>query len=326
MISKKTLKHFLLDLGGLTYYKWKKAGHGLYIFNYHRVGDAANTPFDPNVFSCNTQRFEQHLKFYKKHFVMLHMDELQDVISKGKEGKFGLITFDDGYVDNYQNAFPLLLKENLSATFFVTTDYVESNLIPSWDEVAFMVKSASVSQINISGTIIEIDKHAIGRTIRLVLNQFKKDTRSIPEKLAAYSAWLQPTVPLQKQQLFMSWAQLLEMQSHGMSVGSHSCSHNILSHLSDDQQRYEIFTSKQILEDKLLSEIYAIAYPVGGYNCFNETTCSLIKEAGYRYAFSFTNELNRLNTLNPYSITRIGIEDNMDVYALQRKIAFCNWI
>lgn len=326
MRSRTVVKNFLLDCTGITYHKWKAISEGVFIFNYHRVGDATKTLFDPNEFSCNEERFEQHLKFYKQHFDMLHMNELSDVINKGLKGKFGLITFDDGYIDNYTIAFPRLKSENLSAAFFVPTDYVESHLIPWWDEIAFMVRVAGVSQIKIAGKFIRLNPQAALRTVRLVLNQFKKDTRPVTHKLLAYRKLLQPTSEMPNEQLFMSWAQLSEMHQAGMTIGSHTCSHNILSHLPEDHQLKELTESKALLEQKLGKPVKTIAYPVGRANCYNETTCYLAQQSGYEFAFTFTDKLNRLDTLHPFAISRMGIDENMPTTAIRRKLAFLDWV
>lgn len=326
MLSKAKIKSLLLDYSGLTYYQWVNLSSGIYIFNYHRVGNALATPFDPNVFSCNEEQFEQHLSFYKNNFDMLHMDELSEALAKGRKGKFGLITFDDGYIDNYQLAFPLLKQEKLSAAFYVPTDYIDSRLIPWWDEVAFMVRLAGVTSVQLSDGVIDVDKQNIRRTVRLILNQFKKDIRPVPDKLQVYRELLKPTEDMREEQLFMNWSQLSEMQQAGMTIGSHTCSHNILSHLSEEQQRYELAQSKALLEQKLGQCIKTIAYPVGGFNCYTEKTCELAKHVGYDFAFTFTNLLNRLDTLQAHAISRIGIDDDMSAQAIKRKIAFSAWI
>lgn len=323
--SKQQIKHFLQDYSGLTRWKWSRLPAGLYIFNYHRVGDALATPFDPNVFSCDSTQFAEHLHFYRQHFTMLHMDELAEALASKSAEKFGLITFDDGYIDNYLEAFPLLKQQGLSATFYVPTDYIDSSLIPWWDEVAFMVRNAGVSSIQFGSATIAIDKAAIRRTVRLVLNQFKQDKRSVADKLQAFRTLLQPTADMPCQQLFMNWQQLKEMQQQGMSIGSHTCSHNILSHLSEQQQLQELTRSKQLLEQVLQQPVRTIAYPVGGFDCYSKATCELAQQAGYEFAFTFTNRLNRLTSLQPYAISRLGIDDAMSAPAIRRKIAFSAW-
>ena len=321
-VSRAGLKALLLDYSGLTLYKWATIPDGLYVFNYHRIGDSSATPFDSRIFSCSAEKFQQHLEFYKKDFDMLELSELAQVVEEKRKGRFGLITFDDGYLDNYELAFPLLRSENLSAIFFTPTDYIGSSLIPWWDEIAFMVRNSTKKHIVIEGDAVAISPSDIDESILMVLNKFKADTSSLPSKLAYYRDVLKPHNGLPKKNLFMNWQQLLEMQSAGMTIGSHSCSHNILSHLSDDDQQMELMNSRVILEEKMGAPIAALAYPVGNYGTYTQRTCELAQRCGYEYAFTFTNSINSLKTMSKFTISRIGISGEPNVSDLKRRIAF----
>ena len=91
---------------------WPMLPNGIYCFNYHRIGDEATSQFDPNVFSCTAEQFEQHIKFYKAEFTVISVDELIIKINNNSpiDKKYAVITFDDGYIDNYSIAFPILKK------------------------------------------------------------------------------------------------------------------------------------------------------------------------------------------------------------------------
>ena len=98
---------------------WPILPNGIYCFNYHRIGNEENSQFDPNVFSCTAERFEQHIKFYHAEFTVISIENLIDLIENNSplDKKYALITFDDGYIDNYSVAFPILKKHNITAAF-----------------------------------------------------------------------------------------------------------------------------------------------------------------------------------------------------------------
>lgn len=321
-ISKRKIKEFLQDYSGASALRWSYPRHGLYVFNYHRIGDALATAYDPNVFSCTEDSFATHLDFYKKEFDMLDMGELSDVLNAGNKGRFGLITFDDGYIDNYQLAYPQLKSAALSATFFVPTNYIGSSKIPWWDEVAFIVKNSVSKSVVMNSVTVEIDRANIKKTIRAVLNAFKRDVRAVDVKLDECRRIFRPEKELKPGQLFIDWTQLEEMQRGGMTIGSHTCSHEILSHLGEAEQRDELERSKNIIEGKLGVPVTTVAYPVGGYDCYNTLTCNTAQSAGYQLAFTFTNAVNDVGSIDRFCISRIGVDDNVNTVDLKRKIAF----
>ena len=116
----------------------------------------------------------------------------------------------------------------------------------------------------------------------------------------------------EKQALFMSWQQAKALQLSGMEIGSHTISHKILSQLSTQEQATEIIASKQILEEQLNCQINSIAYPVGRYYCYNQTSLNCAKEAGYKIAFNneagYHQQINDCFNLNRYCVTH----DNFD--------------
>ena len=138
---------------GIYSHRWTKRPNGLYSFNYHRIGDPDNSSFDPNVFSCDVESFEQQIKFFKTEFDVVTAKEVIDLVNNNKacSGKFALITFDDGYLDNYTLAYPILKQYNCSATMFIATDFINQTIVPWWDEVAWLIKN---NDLNILDNIV----------------------------------------------------------------------------------------------------------------------------------------------------------------------------
>jgi len=299
--------------------------NGLYCFNYHRIGEASLTEYDPNVFSCDEANFSEHMQYIKKHFTVVTLDELDEIL-KGKitDKRYALITFDDGYIDNYSKAFPILLENKISATFFLATNFINNAEIPWWDKIAYLVRHAQVDEIKLNNwpDRITLSKEDVPTSIRKVLDVVKINNGStIEEILIELHQKLQtPNSNFCDQEpLFMTWDMAREMSAAGMDFGSQTCSHRILSHLSIEEQDYEAKTSKELIEKELNTSIKAFAYPVGGKDSFTEKTIKIIKKY-YQVSFSFISGINTSKQLNEFSIERISVDSNCNATQLSHKL------
>lgn len=306
---------------------WPMLPNGIYCFNYHRIGDEATSQFDPNIFSCTAEQFEQHIKFYKAEFTVISVDELIIKMNSNDpmDKKYAVITFDDGYIDNYSIAFPILKKHNCTAAFYIATGYVNSPQIPWWDEIAWIIRHCNKKSIQLSNwpKPIDISTGTIIEKIRAILREFKLDeSRSMADKITELETICQCQFneQIKETQLFINWQQIKEMSENGMHIGSHSMSHNILSHLSVQEQTLELQQSKIELEQQLNEKITSLAYPVGNSTSFSEDTMNVAKEAGYELAFSFIPGIIRSFQENKYNLKRLPVNDNCNIAQLKKII------
>src|SRR5687767_12679385 len=82
---------------------------GVMTLNYHRIGDGSKSDFDRGLWSATEEQFDRQLKFVKKNFDVIGAGDLPEVC-KRRKGRNLLITFDDGYLDNFESAFPILKR------------------------------------------------------------------------------------------------------------------------------------------------------------------------------------------------------------------------
>lgn len=306
---------------------WKVLPNGVYCFNYHRIGVSSETQFDPNVFSCTAETFEQHLIFFKQHFELISISQLHTLHSQPDvKKKYAVITFDDGYHDNYDLAFPLLKKHNVPAALFVATDFIDQKCIPWWDETAWLIRQCSIEQIAATGwmSINQLASLSVASRIKAILKVMKQDRQSpIEEKLQKLRIIAQQTFDNSRleQKLFADWKMIKEMANNGVTIGSHTCSHRILSHLSNEEQQQELTVSKAKIEQNIATSVEALAYPVGGINSFNESTIKLTKAAGYNIAFSYINgKHSTLTKALQYQLRRIPVDNNQNTQRLMHSI------
>jgi peptidoglycan/xylan/chitin deacetylase (PgdA/CDA1 family) len=97
---------------------------------FHRVQDTAES----EELTVNVRTFESYCRFFRRHFRVVSLGDLVDRLERGLPLNRELaVTFDDGYRDNFENAAPVLERLSLPATFFVVTQWIGTDIVPSWD-------------------------------------------------------------------------------------------------------------------------------------------------------------------------------------------------
>ncbi|QHT65783.1 polysaccharide deacetylase family protein [Rhodocytophaga rosea] len=246
---------------------------------------------------------------------------------------FIVISFDDGYVDNYLEAKPLLEKYELPATFFISNKHIGTTKAFWWDELAYLLLQVKSLPATLS---IHLNKELIIYNLKddavLTEEKFQKHrlwnyTLTPPTRRAALyiSLWkLLSPLPYEEQQDFLEelkrWAgtqQQIDANYFSMSerqltdladcelftVGGHTVSHLALSHHAVEIQHQEIAHNKQYLEAATGEEIDTFAYPSGN---FNETTVNILKQQGFRSAFT-THHQSVQSQTDPFRVGRFQI-------------------
>jgi peptidoglycan/xylan/chitin deacetylase (PgdA/CDA1 family) len=309
--------------------RWWSLPPGLYCFNYHRIGNPATSAFDRNTFSCTAERFEEQVVFLKEKFEVLSLARLLDLAQRRHPWRkpCALITFDDGYVDNYSAAFPILKKHGASAVFFLPTAFIGTSRIPWWDEIAWLLRQTPGKSIRLAGADepfllrAEDAERGIWRVIKFVKSRKMPMERQV-EEIRAACGGVRPPQQAAGDRLFMNWAEAREMHSGGMDIGSHTHTHRLLAHLDSSEQREELTGSKEILEAEIGAEVTSVAYPVGSRSAYTDETCELAEEAGYRLGFTFLRHNNPLPLSHPYAIGRLAVDGNIGRVGMRSMICF----
>jgi peptidoglycan/xylan/chitin deacetylase (PgdA/CDA1 family) len=288
---------------------------GLIILNYHRIGNADETPFDSGVFSATAEQFDSQITYLKRRFHISTLEEALAVMGgDATQGTSVLITFDDGYMDNYTLAFPILRSHGVRAAFFLPTAFIGTGKLPWWDVIAYLVKHSAKEAIHLKyPEPVNFDlrgggrKHASVQILRLFTQLAVKDPEKFITELEKTCELSRPSGTVER--CFLNWDEAREMQQQGMAFGSHTHSHEILTKLPPDLQREEVRHSRKILEHELNRRVDTLAYPVGLKHCFSADTISALKQTGYRAAFSYYGGSNRTGETRPFDIRRYGVGD-----------------
>lgn len=304
----------------------------LIVLNYHRIGDPEATPYDPGVFSATPEQFDAQVAYLKRHYALLHMDEAVELIQRKKAPRQAsvVLTFDDGYRDNYEYAFPILRAHRASAAFYLATSYLGSSVVPWWDRIAYMIKDARKPILNLGYPAtqrFDLRVEPTGEVIRKVLNLYKAPATRDPERfISELAAACGCELPEHPERLFMTWDEAAEMARGGMTIGSHTHSHRLLSKLSPDEQFDELLASKQLLEHRLHTRVNTLAYPVGIRTAFSRDSKEAARKAGYDAAFSFYGGVNRLDTATePFDVRRMAVDADLSEERFRLRVALAGF-
>ena len=288
------------------------ARDSLLVLNYHRIGNAGDDLFDPGVFSATAEEFSDQIAYLKRRVSPVTLEEALAFIGGTLKEKARrcrvLITCDDGYLDNYAVAYPILRSYGVQGVFFLATDMVGSCQVPWWDHIAYVVKTARRRAFSIhypDGLAVDIDRNGLAESLQAILKLYKRPGNADPARfireLAEEARGEDPPATLRR---FLSWDEAREMIRGGMAIGSHTHTHHVLSQLEPERQLEELFQSRAILKEQLGIEADVLAYPVGRKVSFTGQTQMLVRNAGYRAAFSSYGGINMQGKTSPYDVKR----------------------
>jgi len=290
----------------------------LIVLAYHRICDRQNTFLsDEEVVSATPEDFEKQLKFVKRHFSVIGLGELQKHCLCGSSlpKKPVMITFDDGYKDNYLYAFNILKKHDLKATFFISTSYIENRDLFWWDKIAYIFKSSRKKVIKFRYARYEREYKmpedrttAIREIQQIVKRTYGLNLSAFMEQLALNADVSIQNTPNIGDEMLLTWSEIKDMKLAGMDIGSHTKTHRVLSTLYEDELLEELSESKNILESHLEEPICSLSYPVGGDSSFNQKVKDFSRRCNYLLAFSYGKGFNNLGEIDPFNIKRLGLD------------------
>ena len=298
------------------------------ILGYHRVVDPERAYDTANV-SATPEAFNAQLRYYKSNYDMLTFAELcaivEDRLSCPKRPL--LLSFDDGFADNYEFAFPLLKEHGVSAAFFISTSYIDTSHLFWFDKVGYLIKNTDSESFSLStGEHFSIQGIERQKTIKQLLLALKKlpDEQRQKEMIHLENNLHIPSdVGLDPINLPMTWAQVSEMHHAGMEILSHTHRHSILSRLATKEDIVdEVITAKSIIEEKLSAPCPVIAYPVGKFSSYDQRVVKAVGEVGYKLACTYESGLNAYPLAERFELRRIHVNHDYSLNTLASMIAF----
>lgn len=304
----------------------------LYVVMYHYIRDIANNRY-PAIKGLDYSLFEQQLQFFVKNFHPVTMDE----VLKAADGNGNLpenailLTFDDGYIDHFTVAFPLLQKYKLQGSFFIPGRTFTENVLLDVNKIHYILASASTASLK--------------EDLLNLLNQYRKIYPELPSNEHLYRQCavkgrfdnedtvfvkrvLQTAIPenirseiagilfekyvgvsenIFSRELYMNRDQIRCMKEHGMFIGLHGYDHYWLGNLSPQSMKKDIEKSLEVMEEFIDREAWVMNYPYGNFN--HDVICYI---AGQGCKLGLTTEVRQadLDEDGRYQIPRFDCNDS----------------
>lgn len=260
----------------------------LSILIFHRVLSQPDEifPHEPDV-----RRFDEVVGWISQWFHLLPLDQAVKQLQSGTlPARAAAITFDDGYADNVTNALPILQRHGASATFFISTDFLDGGCM--WNDAVIEAVRHCHRR--------ELDLRELGLGLGVLLLDTVAQKRDAIDQLLGRIKYLAPELRRQTvdrvvdvaqgdipDALMLRSEQVLQLRNAGMRIGAHTCTHPILQTAPDSQCLREITGSKVVLESLLGEPVCLFAYPNGKPGIdYSARHVAMVKEAGFVAAFS----------------------------------------
>jgi peptidoglycan/xylan/chitin deacetylase (PgdA/CDA1 family)/glycosyltransferase involved in cell wall biosynthesis len=231
----------------------------------------------------------EYLRRYKYDLISLN-DLIERLRGNGPPLKRTVaFTMDDGHLDQALVAAPLFAAFECPVTTFVVTGFVSRDLWLWWDQVEYVFLSTDRQELNVMLGENNLRYQWIGDVERSraqadFIERCKEvadtEKRAAIERLAAGAGVELPSRPPPKY-ASMSWDQLRSCERQGMSVGSHSVTHAVLSRLSDAECAREISRSWERLRSEVRKPIPVFAYPFGFEQDFGRREIAVLRDLGF---------------------------------------------
>lgn len=272
---------------------------------YHRV---ATRHSDMNSVVVSPDNFRVHMDYLKRNFRIVRFEEKWEHLDKPAVA----VTFDDGYADNLTEALPILEEMGIPATFFISSENIDTRNEFWWDALERMVSGADCCPARFSLrdshhgrtwlTLTAEERMVMFRDLHRIFMVGTQAQRT--EWLRQLDTWTGGNCPQADINRLLTGDELRQLSNHaGVTIGAHSVTHPRLSALSEDEQRHEIVESGRQLANIIGREVQVFAYPFGKISDFNMTSARICREAGYlKAAAAFPGEAHRWN--DPFQIPR----------------------
>jgi peptidoglycan/xylan/chitin deacetylase (PgdA/CDA1 family) len=274
-------------------------GADLTVVLYHRVADPTEIgDLDAELIDATPEDFDAQMAYLRRHLHPIGLEELLAAHRGGQPLPPGsvLVTFDDGYRDNCEQALPILQRHGMRALFFITTGHLTQRRLFWWERISLLVRQSERPSAQLEYPFAEeLDVSTpaskaltVRRLNRLVKDHFALDLErflhGVSEALGV--SWTEAEDRDRSERALMTWDQVRALRAAGMGIGSHTRDHRVLQTLPADLLATELRDSRETLERELGEPVTTIAYPVGRSIAHLPAVRQAVADAGYEIGFT----------------------------------------
>lgn len=264
----------------------------LYISMYHYTRDLQHSRY-PGIKGLDISLFRQQIEFLKNNFSIITMEQVIEAVENKTElpEKALLLTFDDGYIDNYLYALPILEEFGVQGSFFIPGKTFATHQLLDVNKIHYILACGKICDIfedvkremdfyrggiefDYAPTDELLNKYAVANRFDTKETVFVKRMLqfALPEKLRniisskLFAKYVGLTEEQLAYELYMTEDQIRTMKRHGMYIGIHGYDHYWLGNLEVGQMQRDIDMALDALDEFIDRKCWVINYPYGNYN------------------------------------------------------------
>lgn len=283
--GKVAAAYVLWALGILTLWRWVALRRRVVVLAYHRVlPEGAETTSHPGIV-VTPSTFEQQMRLLQRTFKIISLEEFEGHIKAGTpfEPNSCLVTFDDGWIDTYTTAWPVMRQLGIPALIFLPTNFIGSNET-FWQEslgallcraiaacrkdASFAPRLAAVLASCALSDFLPLVAAGDSDAIIIKIRELKSDSNFEPSAAVQRIAALlgDDGETLGEGDRFMTWDHAREMSRHGITFGTHGHTHRLMTNLQPDELTSELTVSREVIGRELGIGATSMSYPNGNRN------------------------------------------------------------
>jgi peptidoglycan/xylan/chitin deacetylase (PgdA/CDA1 family) len=303
--------------GGLSFVRFRNAASNR-ILTYHS--------FDP----ASLDGLDKQCEHLRRYYNPVSLDAVAGFVREGASVPRNsvAVTVDDGYRDFYVHAYPIFRRHGIPVTVFLMTGFLDHEVRPWWDQLKYAFLNSPLDKVIVpigSGAEqqLSLTDEASRRNAAGVTGELLK-ALSNAERLAFLDdlpRLLEVEIPETLPWEPMSWDEVRELASQGVTFGAHTRSHPILASLKgEDEIRAEIESSRNRIAQELGAPPEHFSYPNGLAGDIDDRVRRIAGDGGFRTAVSAIPGLNRPME-DPFMLKRLSMDPELPLPYFSRRLA-----
>ena len=300
---------------------------------YHYTRDLVHSRY-PGIKGLDVSHFRRQLEFFKKHFNVVRMEDVINAVQNQKNGELPekplLLTFDDGYIDNFTFAFPLLEEFGFQGSFFIPGKTFRTHQLLDVNKIHYILAAADINLL-VQDVFERLDyyrgaEYPIQSNEELfkqyaVANRFdSKETifvkrilqTVLPEKLRnkissdLFEKYVGTSEEKLAYELYMNAEQIRMMKRHGMFIGLHGYDHYWLGNLPIDEMQSDVDNAIDALREFIDEKAWVMNFPYGSYN---QDVVQYVKDKGAVLGLTTEVRIAEIGVDNRFTLPRLDCND-----------------
>lgn len=274
----------------------------LFISMYHYTRDLKHSRY-PGIKGLDIDLFRRQMDFFNENFNVVRMEQVIDIVKNG--GVFPersvLLTFDDGYIDHFTYAFPILEKYGFQGSFFIPGKTFTTRRLLDVNKIHYILANANVNKL-VKDLLERMDYYR-GREFHFPTNNelwavYAQASRLDIKEVIFIKQMLQSVLPgnvrnrilgdlfekyvgVSEEQLacelYMTEDQIRMLRQHGMFIGVHGFDHCWMGNMSTDEMKMDIMKALDVMDPFMDAKEWVMNYP---YGSFNQDVLNFIEKKG----------------------------------------------